>query len=145
MYYYQSTIMKTKLIFLIAVIAVTTTLFSFQDKPKFDLKSSIARGKEVYSAQCISCHMEQGEGIENVYPPLAKADYLKKDKSVLAGQILHGITGEIKVNGVAYNGEMTPFEHLSDQEVSDVLNYVRNSWGNKGDAVRPEDVKAQRK
>jgi mono/diheme cytochrome c family protein len=137
--------MKTKLIFLIASVAFTASLFSFQDKPKFDLKASIARGKEVYAAQCISCHMEQGEGIENVYPPLAKVDYLKKDKSFLAGQILHGISGEIKVNGVAYNGEMTAYEHLSDQEVSDVLNYIRNSWGNKGDAVRPEDVKAQRK
>jgi mono/diheme cytochrome c family protein len=137
--------MKTKLIFLIASIAITVSFFSFQDKPKFDLKASIARGKEVYTAQCISCHMEQGEGIENVYPPLAKADYLKKDKSVLVGQILHGISGEIKVNGVVYNGEMTAFEHLSDQEASDVLNYIRNSWGNKGDAVRPEDVKAQRK
>lgn len=144
-YYYQLTIMKTKSIFILASFAVVISLFSFQDKPKFDLKASVTRGKEVYSAQCISCHMEQGEGIENVYPPLAKADYLKKDKKVLAGQILHGITGEIKVNGVAYNGEMTPFEHLSDQEVSDVLNYIRNSWGNKGDAVRPEDVKAQRK
>jgi mono/diheme cytochrome c family protein len=137
--------MKTKLIFLIASVAFASSLFSFQDKPKFDLKASVARGKEVYAAQCISCHMEQGEGIENVYPPLAKADYLKKDKNVLAGQILHGISGEIKVNGVVYNGEMTPYEHLSDQEVSDVLNYIRNSWGNKGDAVRPEDVKGQRK
>lgn len=135
--------MKTKAIFFVASITIIASSFSFQEK--LDLKASIARGKEVYTAQCMSCHMEQGEGIESVYPPLAKADYLKKDKKVLADQILHGITGEIKVNGVVYNGEMTPFEHLSDQEVSDVLNYIRNSWGNKGDAVRPEDVKAQRK
>ncbi len=145
MYYFQSTSMKPKLIFLIISVTATVALFSFQERPKFDLKASITRGKEVYTAQCMSCHMEQGEGIENVYPPLAKADYLKKDKNVLAGQLLHGISGEIKVNGVVYNGEMTPFEHLSDQELSDVLNYIRNSWGNKGDAVRPDDVKAQRK
>jgi len=38
---------------------------------------------------------------------------------------------------------MTSFD-LNDQEVSDVLNYIRNSWGNKGEAVRPEEVKAAR-
>ena len=137
--------MKTKLILILVSAATITTLFSFQEKAKFDLKASITRGKEVYSAQCISCHMEQGEGLEGVYPPLAKSDYLKADKNRSIDQTLHGLTGEIKVNGVVYNGEMTGFEHLSDQEISDVLNYVRNSWGNKGDAVKPEDVKAKRK
>src|SRR5688500_8645914 len=106
--------MKTTFIFLIVSVISGMSLFSFQEKPKFDLKASITRGKEVYTAQCMSCHMEQGEGIENVYPPIAKADYLKKDKKTLVDQILHGISGEIKVNGVVYNGEMTSFEHLSD-------------------------------
>ena len=136
--------MKFKFTLIIAAAATLITFFSFQEKPRFDLKASIVRGKEVYAAQCIACHMEQGEGIENVYPPLAKADYLKGDRSKLANQVLHGISGEIKVNNIAYNGEMAAFDHLSDQEVSDVLNYVRNSWGNKGEAIRPEDVKAQR-
>jgi mono/diheme cytochrome c family protein len=137
--------MKTKLFSVLAFTIVLTILFSFQGKPKFDLKASIVRGQEVYTAQCISCHMEQGEGIENVYPPLAKADYLKGDKNKLINQVLHGISGEMKVNDIMYNGEMTAFEHLSDQEVSDVMNYIRNSWGNKGEAIKPEDVKAQRK
>ena len=39
--------------------------------------------------------------------------------------------------------EMTAFD-LSDQEVSDVLNYIRNSWGNNGEAVMPEEVSAAR-
>ena len=112
---------------------------------KFDLKTSITNGKEVYTAQCMSCHMEQGEGIENVYPPLAKSDYLMADKKRSIDQVLHGLTGPIKVKGVSYDGVMTGFETLSDQEVSDVLNYVRNSFGNKGGAVTPEEVKAARK
>ena len=88
--------------------------------------------------------MEQGEGIEGVYPPLAKSDYLMADKKRSIEQVLYGLTGEIKVNGVAYDGVMTGFD-LTDQEVSDVLNYVRNSFGNKGAAVTPEEVKASRK
>ena len=111
---------------------------------KFDLKSSIARGKEVYAAYCVTCHMEQGEGIESVYPPLAKSDYLMADKKRSIHQVMRGVSGEIKVNKVVYNGEMTGFD-LTDQEVSDVLNYVRNSFGNKGAAVTPEEVGTVRK
>jgi mono/diheme cytochrome c family protein len=112
---------------------------------KFDLKASISRGKDVYTAQCMSCHLEQGEGIESVYPPLAKSDYLMADKKRSIDEVLHGLTGQIKVNGATYDGVMTGFEALSDQDISDVLNYIRNSFGNKGGAVTPEEVKASRK
>ena len=112
---------------------------------KFDLKASITRGKDVYTAQCMSCHMEQGEGIESVYPPLAKSDYLMADKKRSIDETLYGLTGQIKVKGVTYDGVMTGFEALSDEDVSDVLNYIRNSFGNKGAAVTPEEVKASRK
>jgi nitrite reductase (NO-forming) len=111
---------------------------------KFDLKSSIARGKEVYTAYCITCHMEQGEGLEDVYPPLAKADYLMADKKRSVLQIIYGANEEMKVNGKTYKAEMTGFD-LSDQDLSDLLNYIRNSFGNNGTAVTPEEVKGLRK
>ncbi len=87
--------------------------------------------------------MDSGEGIEGVYPPLAKSDYLMADKNRSIQQILEGSIGTMTVNGIKYNGFMTPF-NLNDQEVSDVLNYVRNSWGNKGGPVTPAEVKALR-
>lgn len=131
------------------LIIVTTffltivTLMSFQ-KQKFDLKASVERGKEVYNTSCITCHMEKGEGIEAVFPPLAKSDYLMADKDRSIKQILEGVSGEMTVNGKTYNGDM-PAVDLTDEQVSDVLNYVRNSWGNKGAAVTPNEVKASRK
>lgn len=126
---------------LAAISILSLNFFSFQNS--FDLKASIARGKQIYQAQCFTCHMEKGEGIEGVYPPLAKSDYLMADKKRAIRQVLEGANGEITVNGVTYNGFMTSF-NMSDKEVSDVLNYIRNSWGNKGEAVRPEEVKATR-
>jgi nitrite reductase (NO-forming) len=81
--------------------------------------------------------MEQGEGIEGLYPPLAKSDYMMADKKRSIEQVLYGVTGEMKVNGVTYDGVMTGVD-LSDEEVSDVLNYVRNSFGNKGAALNPK-------
>ena len=126
------------------ILLVALSISSFQKKSPFDLKASVARGKEVYISYCISCHMEQGEGIESVYPPLAKSDYLMADKKRSIQQLLNGVNGPIKVKGITYNSEMSGFD-LSDQEASDVLNYIRNSFGNKGEAVRPEEVKALRK
>jgi len=120
----------------------TISLMSFQTQ-KFDLKASIERGKEVYDVHCITCHMEKGEGLEGAFPPLAKADYLMADKPRSIKQIIQGATGEMTVNGKTYSGEM-PAVDLTDEQVSDVLNYVRNSWGNKGGAVTPAEVKAQR-
>ena len=125
-------------------IGLALTFFSFQKKPKFNLKESIKRGEDVYLMNCLSCHMQNGEGLEGVYPPVAKSDYMMSDKARSIREVLYGIKGKITVNQKDYNGEMNG-SMLSDQEVSDVLNYARNSWGNKGEAVTPEEVKAERK
>jgi Cytochrome c, mono- and diheme variants len=129
---------------ILALIAFGICLISFQQKPKFDLKSSVTRGKEVYINYCISCHMENGAGVEDIYPPLAKSDYLMADKKRSIQQVLYGVKGPIKVNGKSYDTEMVGFD-LTDQEVSDLLNYIRNSFGNKGGAIPPAEVKAARK
>jgi len=133
-----------RIIVLFALFVSLTSLYSVPQKAKFDLKASITRGKEVYNTYCISCHQEQGEGIEDIYPPVAKADYLMADKKRSILQVLKGANGEMKVNGKMYNAEMTGFD-LSNEETSDVLNYIRNSFGNEGDAVTPDEVKAVKK
>jgi len=121
-----------------------TSLSAWQSQPVFDLKASITRGKVVYDAQCVTCHQEKGEGVKEVYPPLAKSDYLMANKPRAIATVVNGAQGSITVNGAKYDNEMISVD-LTDQQVSDVLNYVRNSWGNKGDAVRPEEVAPLRK
>ncbi len=125
-------------------LSVGLALMSLQKKPAFDLKASVTRGREVYVSYCISCHLDQGEGIEGVYPPLAKSDYLMADKNRSIRQVLYGATGEMVVNGKTYNTEMMGVD-LTDADASDVVNYIRNSFGNKGGAVTPAEVAAQRK
>ncbi len=100
-------------------------------------------GKTVYAQNCAACHQLQGEGIPNAFPPLAKSDFLMKDKKRAIGVVLNGLTGDVKVNGQVYNGVM-PALGLSDDDVANVLTYVRNSWGNKGDLVNMKEVKALR-
>lgn len=130
--------------FTVIVLATACVLLSFKNQNPFDLKASITRGKEVYNTYCVTCHMDEGQGLEGVFPPLAKADYLMADTKRSIQQILYGANIEMKVNGVTYNAEMVAID-LKDDETSDVLNYVRNSFGNNGKAVKPEDVKAARK
>src|SRR6476660_5455668 len=93
-----------------AGLVFAASMLSFRPVQKFDLRASIERGKEVYTVQCMTCHLEQGEGIEGVYPPLAKSDYLMADKKRSIDQMLHGLTGEVKVNGKTYDGVMTGFD-----------------------------------
>lgn len=133
-----------RIIVLLALFISLTSLLSVKQKSKFDLKASVTRGKEVYTTYCMSCHQEQGEGIEDLYPPLAKSDYLMADKKRSILQVLKGATGEMKVNGKLYNSDMIGFD-LSPEEASDVLNYIRNSFGNKGDAITPAEVKTSKK
>jgi nitrite reductase (NO-forming) len=109
------------------------------------LKESIDRGQQVYLANCMSCHMENGEGIEGTFPPLIKSEYVSGDTKRLIKIILEGQTGEITVNGKTYNMDMPAQGHLSDEEVADVLNYIRNSWDNKSKkSISPSDIKALR-
>ena len=124
----------------IAAILMLATLapktFGWQGS---DLEASVARGKAIYDSQCVTCHREKGEGIKDVYPPLAKSDYLMANKARSIDIVVNGLSGQITVNGAQYDAEMLSLD-LPDQQVSDVLNYVRNSWGNKGDAIKTEEV-----
>lgn len=108
------------------------------------LIQSIKRGQEVFNATCKNCHMENGQGMPGVYPPLAKSDFLARDAKRAIDIVVNGLDGEITVNGKIYNLDMPAQTQLSDQQVADVLNFVRNNWGNKGRAITIAQVKAMR-
>lgn len=118
-----------------------------EDKPPFEASSSPAQaaspsGETLYKRTCTSCHMANGEGIPNVYPPLAKSDYLvDKDRAIT--QVIKGSSGEIVVNGNKYNNTMPP-QQLNDEEIAAVLSYVYSSWENNGTKVTADEVKAIR-
>jgi nitrite reductase (NO-forming) len=104
----------------------------------------IARGKQVFMQTCFVCHQLNGEGIPNQIPPLAKSDFLMADAERAIRIVLQGRSGEIEVNGKKYNGTMVPLNTLSDDEIANVLTYVRNSFGNSGEAVTPGSVRKAR-
>lgn len=107
------------------------------------LSQRIEYGKQIYSQTCYACHQPNGEGIANAFPPLAKSDYLNADVDRAISTVLHGISGEIIVNGKPYNSIM-PAQNLSDEQVANVLTYVYNSWDNSKLEVKPEQVEKVR-
>jgi len=113
-------------------------------KAEFDLAASVKAGEAVYSGKgnCASCHLANGQGIAGTYPPLAASDYLTNAPKHAIEVVVKGLNGTITVNGTKYNQVMPPAVGLSDEEVRDVVNFILNSWGNKGGQVSLEDVKA---
>jgi nitrite reductase (NO-forming) len=105
----------------------------------------IEKGKAVYMQTCFVCHQPDGIGVASQIPPLAKSDFLAgltKDDYIRG--VVMGRSGQITVNGKIYNGTMVPMNYLSDEQIANVLTYVRNSFGNTGDAVSIDDVKKVR-
>lgn len=137
-----------KFIFLIVVLALSGIYSTFPSRlpgPSQDeLARSVERGKEVYTAQCMSCHQPNGEGLTGVYPPLAGSDHLTKDQDKSISVILFGQNEEITVNGTRYSVPMAAMNSLTDQQIADVLNYMGQSWGNQFDVVTPSQVKSKR-
>ena len=104
----------------------------------------MGRGESGFMAACAACHQQDGSGLSSAFPPLAGSDFLMADKDRSISIVLNGLFGPVTVNDVEFNGAMPPMNQLSDTEIADILTYVRNSWGNKDDAVSSAEVTAMR-
>lgn len=101
-------------------------------------------GAEVF-ATCTACHQATGLGLPNAFPPLAASEWVVGRAEVPIAIVLHGMQGEITVKGKKYNQIMMPWgTTFSDQEVANVVTYVRSQWGNKAPAVTAAQVAAVR-
>lgn len=105
----------------------------------------IEKGRQVYMGLCFACHQPDGKGLLNVFPPLAGSDFLQADHERAIRIVLKGLSGPVVVNGRTINSMMPPQEAvLTDNQIADVLTFVLNSWGNSGDAISADKVKAVR-
>jgi mono/diheme cytochrome c family protein len=104
-------------------------------------KTVMARGQKLYTTYCMACHQMDGGGVPGLNPPLEKTSYVLGSKTKLIRVLLKGMNTHEDIDGESYSNTMAPFNYLSNQQISDVLTYVRNSFGNKATVVTPGDVK----
>lgn len=124
-----------------ALLFILLSLEPDQNKPP---KAVMDRGKALYEKECLSCHQVDGLGVQRLNPPLAKTKWVLGPKSKLITIVLNGLTDPIEIDGDSYNNPMPPHLYMNDQEIADVLTYVRNSFGNNAVAVTPAEVKKVR-
>ncbi|MBX7098854.1 MAG: nitrite reductase, copper-containing [Myxococcaceae bacterium] len=105
-------------------------------------------GRALFVANCSMCHQLEGQGVPGAFPPLAKSDFLATLSNTKRGElvelVLRGKTGKVTVNGLEFNGVMTPVAGLDDERLAAVLSYVANAWGNKAPAFTADEVKKLR-
>ncbi|CAG5018703.1 hypothetical protein DYBT9275_06054 [Dyadobacter sp. CECT 9275] len=115
------------------------------DEVKDNLEKKIlAAGGKSYNLYCGACHQGDGKGDGNRFPPLAGSEWVTGDKKKLIEVMLHGLNGTITVKGVEYNGVMPAHNFLKDEEIAQILTYIRMSFGNKSTAVGVTEVKRVR-
>lgn len=99
----------------------------------------IINGRELYLKNCANCHQENGAGLGDLYPPIAGSDYLKNKEKVIC-IIRNGVSGDMVVNGKTYNQAMPANPELYDLDISSLVTYIYNEWGNEKTTTETYDV-----
>ncbi len=98
-------------------------------------------GKRVYTTICQACHQPAGQGVPGVYPPLAGSEWVTGSEERIIRIVLHGLNGKITVQDKEYNNAMLSLGAvLKDDQVANVLTFIRSEWGNAAPEVKPETV-----
>jgi cytochrome c oxidase subunit II len=108
----------------------------------WDAKDLVARGEKAYAANCAACHQPNGQGVPNMFPPLAGSKVVLGPAAEQINAVLQGRKGTYRPNTI-----MPPMANMSDVEIAAAVTYTRNAWGNKpkDNLVQPSEVKALRK
>ncbi len=104
------------------------------------------KGRSIYQREgyCNTCHSWTGEGVAaSNYPPIIGSEWALGNEDRLVKLTLKGVHGPMTVLGKEYPGNvaMMPYENvLTDEEISQVLTYIRNAFGNKASVISKEKV-----
>lgn len=101
-------------------------------------------GKAVYTQYCLSCHQSDGSGVPNMHPPLTPGSWVGNDPNELIAILMKGLSGKVEVKGEVYKNFMPSHAQLTDEQIADVLSYIRSSFGNNFEPVTPDMVKKAR-
>jgi len=107
--------------------------------------ASAARGKTVYLQRCMVCHQADGGGVPKLNAPLDGSSAVNgSDVSKLIKYIIKGFADRVEIDGELYSNAMPAAADLTDQQIADVLTFIRSNWSNKAGPVSTLQVKQTR-
>jgi mono/diheme cytochrome c family protein len=136
--------MRVKLISGIAILfgfVAITLIVSCQSNEELEFARYYSSGSLVYQKRCQNCHGRNGEGLQQLIPPLTDSLYLKANKNMLACAIKYGQKGKITIHNKAFEAQM-PATDLPQIDIASVLTYITNSFGNKLGAINVQQVES---
>jgi mono/diheme cytochrome c family protein len=107
--------------------------------------SPMAVGKSLYNNNCANCHQASGAGQPGSYPPMVGSEWVLGSKPMLASILLDGVAGPLSVHGGEFGSNVMPaWSQMPNENLADIMTYIRGTWGNTADAVTPDEVAAAR-
>ncbi|SFW26392.1 DUF7133 domain-containing protein [Chitinophaga sancti] len=111
------------------------------------------KGAKLFANICQTCHGKDGDGIKSLAPPLNQSQLVTGDKKRLISIVLYGLTGPVDVNGKHYkapeiSADMPGIgsnDEYNDQDIAEVISFIRNCWSNQGSKVTDKDIQEVRK
>jgi mono/diheme cytochrome c family protein len=101
-------------------------------------------GEIVYNKYCGGCHMTDGGGVPNLNAPLINSAIVIGNEEKLINLVLIGSGALLSGSNRNFRNTMPSFAYLNDDEIADMLTYIRNSFNNKARAISPEQIKQVR-
>jgi len=107
--------------------------------------ASATRGKTVYLQRCMVCHQADGGGVPKLNAPLDGSTSVNSTNiAKLVKYIVKGFNDRVEIDGEFYENAMPAAADLTDQQIADVLTFIRNSWTNKAGPITALQVKQTR-
>ncbi|SOE19985.1 Cytochrome c, mono- and diheme variants [Spirosomataceae bacterium TFI 002] len=128
--------MKSKLLIVLSVFLTTSCMNS----EEMTYEKYLVNGEMLYFQKCSNCHGEDGNGLQNLYPPLRDADYFDNLDKVIC-IIKNGASGEMVVNGKSYNQAMPANPKLYDLDIAQLTTWMYAEFHGQKKFVSADSVK----
>lgn len=127
-----------------------TTAAAFDPPRDKAHRESFQRGEKFYIANCMACHGDDGNGLEQLGPPLVNSEWVTGSPEKLSAILLQGMIGPVTVNGKKYTPAaampgLKDAPAITDADLADVATFVRHAWNNRKNAVDAATISKVRK
>jgi mono/diheme cytochrome c family protein len=112
-----------------------------QKSPK---KMAVEAGQLIYTGQCVTCHQADGGGSASVHSPLIKSKLVTGSKQTLIELLIRGNDRHAEIDGLTVQNRNHAYPEMTDEEIANVLTFIRRSFGNKASVVKTSEVKTVR-